>query len=151
MGYKFKLKDKVFIVSLFLMEGLFAASVTFFCLIAVFIYSLYIINIIKYWNKKKALFFIALFLVTNVFIVYVINSNEMYRFANDNNIRILKILRNGYDALKSDTSYEVRFGLWAITYDIFTSRPIFGTGWGILVSSFLMLICILMKYWKIMR
>lgn len=58
------------------------------------------------------------------------NSNEMYRFANNNNIRILKLFTNGYDAFKDDNSSGVRFGLWVISYDIFTSRPIFGTGWG---------------------
>ncbi len=128
MGYKFKLKDKAFIVSLFLMEAFFAASVTFFCLIAVFVCSLIII---KYWKKKKTRFFlIALFAITGVFVVYAVNSNEMYRFANNNNIRILKLFTNGYDAFKSDNSSGVRFGLWKISCDIFTSRPVFGTGWG---------------------
>lgn len=125
-NYTFQLFDKITIIGLIILSIFFTKSVSFIAGIGIFSLVL-IFNKIK---KKKIVIGILITIAILLSTIIIVQLNNIYEYANENNIRALKLITNPEDSLSEDFSSATRIGLWVLAIKIFIDSPIIGCGNG---------------------
>lgn len=125
-NYKFSYSDRISFIGLIILSAIFSKSNSF-------IIGLSIIGFIFFLNKqksKKTIIFLGGGILLISIYILTIYSNDIYTYANANEIRLLKLMSSPEESLSGDFSSATRLGLWILAIDVFTHNPFFGCGYG---------------------
>lgn len=122
LGYKFTRYDKIEIILIYVIEGLFAMSVTFWATFLLFLLSYFFSS--KRRVSYKVMFIAGVLFLTMVSSLSLISNSVVYS-------RIEKLTRfQNSNSFDGENSSATRFALWYISYEMFRDNYLLGVGWG---------------------
>ena len=125
MGYKFSRMEKFQIVMLFLLEAVYAKSMSFWMISLAFICSFCFEKIVHEKSKKSMKLFLLVPLLLFVAVTYIgsIDEVSLKRFQS-------MMSEDHQTAAQEDGSSATRIGLWFVSAEMYVNNPLLGVGWG---------------------
>ena len=131
MGYKFSRLEKIQIVMLYLLEAIYAKSMSFWMIAMAFVCSFCFEKIVHERSKKSLKLFILVPFLIFIAVTYIgsIDEVSLKRFQSI-------MLEDHQTAAQEDGSSATRIGLWFVSAKMYVDYPLLGVGWGNFAQEF---------------